>query len=169
MQRSPLIYDILIYPNPILKEKSKDVGQIDDGIITHIENLKETMYSKDFCTGIASSQVGILKNIIVMDASRFRKPPKTHHGLLTLINPTIIKAEDSIIFREGCLSIPEYTANIQRYKYITIKALDEKENEIILDLEGPEAVLFQHELDHLNGVLFLDRLTSLDNLFKRKT
>jgi len=164
-----LIYEILTYPNPVLKEKSQDVDKIDDNIIKHIENLKETMYSKDFCTGVASSQVGILKNVIVMDASRFRKPPKHHHGSITLINPIILKAEESIIFREGCLSIPDYTANIQRFKYVSIKALDEKENLITLDLEGPEAVLFQHELDHLNGILFLDRLTSLDNLFKRKT
>ncbi len=164
-----MIYDILVYPNELLKKKSEDIKKIDQFIIEHIENLKETMYAKDFCTGVASSQVGVLKNLIVMDASRFRKPPKSYHGFLVLINPIILKAEETIVFREGCLSIPEYTANIQRYKFISIKAFDQNEKELILDFEGPEAVLFQHELDHLNGILFLDRLSSLDNLFKRKS
>lgn len=164
-----MIYDILTYPNELLKKKSEDIDNIDKSILEHIENLKETMYAKDFCTGIASSQVGVLKNLIVMDASRFRKPPKSHHGLLILINPVILKAAETMVFREGCLSIPEYTANIQRYKFVSVKAFDENEKELILDFEGPEAVLFQHELDHLNGILFLDRLTSLDNLFKRKS
>ncbi len=164
-----MIYNILVYPHPLLKKKSKDVEHIDGSIMNHINNLKETMYNMDFCTGIASSQVGVIQNIIVMDASRFRKPPKTHHGLLTLINPVILKAEETIVFREGCLSIPEYTANIQRYKFVNVRAFDENQKELILDFEGPEAVLLQHEIDHLNGVLFLDRLTSLDNLFKRKS
>lgn len=163
-----MIYDILVYPNNILKKKSEDVKHIDKNVINHINNLKETMYSKNFCTGLASPQVGILQNIIVIDATRFRKPPKSSHGLLVLINPKILKAEGSIIFREGCLSIPEYTANIQRYNFVSVKAFNEHEKEISLDFEGPEAVLFQHEFDHLQGMLFLDRLTSLDNLFKRK-
>ncbi len=163
-----MIYKVLTYPNPILKEIAKNVYDIDQNLIDHIKNLKETMNNFPFCSGLASTQVGDLRRVIVINANRFRKPPKHSHGELVLINPEIIKREGSLMFREGCLSVPSYTGNVERSLIIEVKAITEKGEEKIFTFEKEEAVLVQHEIDHLDGKLFLDHIKDPTNLFKRK-
>ena len=121
--------------------------------------------------GLAAPQIGSLLRIAVMDASVH---PKTHapaaHGLLVLVNPVIVEAEGSVIQREGCLSIPDFTANVRRATRVRVKAFDRFGTSVEWCLEEFEAIVAQHEVDHLDGKLFLDRVADLKtDVFKRKT
>lgn len=161
------LLDILIYPDSRLTQKTAPVADLNDQILRSVKALEETMYGSPG-VGLAAPQVGNLIQVVSIDVSR-SKNPVPNHGLLTLINPVILHAEDEKIVREGCLSVPEYTANVARFQKVKVKALNPKGEEIIIEAEGFEAVAIQHELDHLNGVLFIHRIKSLEkDLFKRK-
>jgi peptide deformylase len=132
----------------ILRKKSKKVEEINERILTLIEDMKETMYAADG-VGLAAPQIGILKRIVVIDVG---------DGPITLINPEIIKEEGSQIDLEGCLSIPEYNGKVERPFNVTVKALNEKGEEFVLEGEELLARAFCHEIDHLDGILFRDRV-----------
>ena len=118
--------------------------------------------------GIAAPQIGELTRIVVADTSRNPKYPGGH-GLLVLINPVIALSEGVQKFREGCLSIPEFTANISRAMKVTVRATTLDNDEIEIESEGFESVVLQHEIDHLDGILFLDRVKNIhEDLFRRK-
>ncbi len=117
--------------------------------------------------GIAAPQVGRLQRIAIVDVSS--KPKVKSHGRLVLINPEIVEWEGYAKGREGCMSVPDYTGNVIRAKRITLEYLDETGTPRTLESEGFEAVAIQHEIDHLDGILFLDRLVSRRaDLFRRK-
>jgi len=160
--------EILTYPDPRLRKISEEVKDIDGSIKRLTDALVETMYEKKGCVGIAAPQVNFHKRIIVVDSSRFRKPPKNPMGLKILINPVILHAEGEILFKEGCLSIPELLATVRRSNRIFLKAWTLEEKEIEMEVKGIEAVLLQHEIDHLDGILFLDRISSVTDLIPRK-
>lgn len=158
---------ILTYPDSHLTQKSAPVEDVSDGVIRVVKDLEETMYATPG-VGLAAPQVGELIKVVAIDVSR-SKNPVLNHGKLILINPVIVHAEDEKIVREGCLSLPEYTANVARFQKVKIKALTPQGEEVVLETEGFEAVAIQHELDHLDGVLFIHRIKSLEkDLFKRK-
>lgn len=162
------VLPILTYPNPILKEKAKRITEIDGGIKKIAKDLKDTMHSSPGSVGIAAPQIGILKRIICIDVSKHKKA-NSNHGLLLLINPEILAKGGGVMVREGCMSIPDYTANIKRASWVLIDALDLDGKQVVIESAGFEAVVFQHEIDHLNGILFLDRIASLTtDLFRRK-
>jgi peptide deformylase len=117
--------------------------------------------------GIAAPQVGRLERIVIVDVSG--KPKIKHHGRLILINPEIISKEGTAVGREGCLSVPEYTGNVARAKFITLRAQDEFGKICEFQMERYEARAVQHEMDHLDGLLLLDRLVSRRDLFRRQT
>lgn len=117
--------------------------------------------------GIAAPQVGHLVRIVIVDVSC--KPKIKHHGRLVLINPEILSTEGSAIGREGCLSVPEYTGNVARAKFISLRAQDEFGKAHEYQMERYEARAVQHEMDHLDGILLLDRLISRRDLFRRQT
>src|ERR1700722_20369667 len=118
--------------------------------------------------GIAAPQIGAMVRVAIVDTSRNPKYPPGN-GLLVLINPEIVSHDGKQFFREGCLSIPEFTANITRYMNVTIRATDLDGRLVEISATGFESVVIQHEIDHLNGILFLDRVTNLTtDLFKRK-
>lgn len=131
----------------ILRKKSKKVEEINDRILTLIEDMKETMYAADG-VGLAAPQIGILKRIVVIDVGE---------GLITLINPEIVKVEGSQIDYEGCLSVPGKQGKVERPLKVTVKALNEKGEEFQMDGEELLARAFCHEIDHLNGELFIDK------------
>ncbi len=159
------ILPIRIYPDPVLRKKSITVEKFDSKLKSFLEDLRETMYALPGGIGIAAPQVGNLIRIICMDVT----PKEQAHGRLFLINPVITKQVGERIAREGCMSIPEYTANVRRSAEITVEALNEKGEELCVTLSGIEAVCIQHELDHLDGVLFLDRVDSVKtDVFRRK-
>lgn len=161
------VLELLVYPDRRLKQKSASLTVIDDSLRLFITALEETLRAGPGGVGIAAPQVGRFERIVILDVSGKKDIP--HHGHLVLINPEIIAQEGSIIGREGCLSVPDYTGNVVRSKNIAIKALDRFGKEQTYRMEGYEARAAQHEIDHLDGLLFLDRLvTRRNSLFRRK-
>ena len=154
---------ILQYPDPVLKQKSAPVATFDPEANSCIVDLIDTLKAGPG-VGLAAPQIGVLKRIIVVDVTL--KSPG--HGLFVLVNPVITDSRGMKIVREGCLSIPEYTANIRRAEEVTVRGLDREGKELTIEATGFEAVCLQHEIDHLDGILFIDRIASVKSLFKRK-
>ena len=165
MPARPLVY----YPDPRLKTVCDSVDAITNDIRAVAQDLLDTMDSGPPRTvGIAAPQIGVLSRIAVVDTSRNPKHP-AGHGLLILVNPRLIAHAGEQFFREGCLSLPDYTANIRRFQNVTVEALGLDGERLSVDAEGFEAVVLQHEIDHLDGLLFLDRVTDMKrDLFRRK-
>jgi len=162
------ILDILVYPDPRLAQISSPVESFDDELLSFVFNLEETMRAGPPSVGIAAPQAGHFERIIIVDVSS--KPKTPNHGKLTLINPKILYKQGSMIGREGCLSVPEYTGNVSRAEKITLQALNSEGRILNYAMEGFEARAVQHEIDHLDGLLFLDRLVSRrSSLFLRKS
>jgi peptide deformylase len=153
---------ILLYPDPILKQVAPPVqAQAIDEISAA---LLDTMRSHERCVGLAAPQIGELARVAVLDVSAHPKA-ETSNGLLVLANPRIVAAEGSDVAREGCLSLPDVTANVRRATRIVVEHLGGT-----VECLGFEARAVQHELDHLDGVLFLDRVESLvDDVFRRRS
>lgn len=162
--------DILTYPDPRLAEKSQPVEVVDDALRQVIDDMIETMYEADG-VGLAAPQVGILKRLIVLDCN----PREDENGAplpknpLAVVNPIIVaKSEEKILWEEGCLSVPEYNDEVERSARCTVKGLDRDGQEITIEADGLLAVCFQHEIDHLEGVLFVDRLSRLKQSMVKK-
>ena len=162
-----MIHPILTYPNEILKRESDPVEHFDEELLTLVNDLEETMGEGPGAVGIAAPQIGFHKRLVIVDVSS-RKKIK-HHGHLVLINPEITEWEGLAVGREGCLSVPDYTGNVVRAERIKLNAFNPHGEPLSFEMEGYEARAVQHELDHLDGLLFLDRLVSRRNdLFERK-
>ncbi len=160
---------ILTYPDERLKVVSKEVEDFGKDFKEFVEKLKYTMYNSPGGVGIAAPQVNKHIRTIIVDASHYKhKKNKLNHGLLILSNPKIVAYDGEIIIREGCMSVPDYTGNVKRHNWIKVEAQDINGNIIEFDTEGFEAVVIQHELDHLDGKLFIDRVSSPKDIFKRK-
>lgn len=158
---------ILEYPDPRLKQESQALQSVDDALRAYIADLEQTMRAGPGGVGIAAPQTGHFLRLVIVDVSA--KPKISHHGRLVLINPEILKWEGMKVGREGCMSVPDFTGNVIRAERIRLRYLDEQGQEQQLESEGYEARAIQHEIDHLDGLLFLDRLVSRRNdLFKRK-
>jgi len=161
------ILDLLIYPDTRLKTVSTPVTSFNEELHAFISDLEATMRASPGSVGIAAPQVGHFERIVIVDVSSKRKIK--HHGRLILINPEIIEWEGFEIGREGCMSVPDYTGNVIRAKTINLIAFDKNGTEHQYDIEAYEARAIQHEIDHLDGLLFLDRLVSRHHdLFQRK-
>jgi len=162
------ILEILTIPDERLKQESLPVERFDDELRAFIADLEETRAAGPAAVGIAAPQVGRLQRIIIVDVSNTRKPVP-NHGYLVLVNPEIVKWDGYEMGREGCLSVPDYTGNVIRATHIKLKAQDPYGNPLEYDMEGFEARAVQHELDHLDGMLFIDRVVSRrTDLFRRK-
>ena len=162
------LLDILTYPDERLKQMSQPVEQFDDELRTFLTDLEETMLAGPGGVGIAAPQVGRFRRIVIVDCSRTRKPVP-NHGRLFIINPEISKWDGMAVGREGCMSVPDYTGNVIRAETVTLRYQDPRGEFHELSAEGYEARAIQHENDHLDGMLFLDRLVSRRNdLFRRK-
>ena len=160
------VLKILVYPDKRLKQVSQPVNEISKEIKSFIQDLEETFRSFPGCVGIAAPQVGRFERIILVDISH--KPQHDNHGLLVLINPKIISFEGISLGREGCLSVPDYTGKVQRAKSITLEALDGNGDRQEFHIFGYEARAVQHEIDHLDGKLFIDRLVSRRNSLNKR-
>lgn len=161
------ILDVLVYPDTRLKRVSSSVKNFDDDLSKFIFDLEETMRAGPPSVGIAAPQVGRFERIVIIDVSS--KPDIPNHGKLILINPKIVSKQGSVVGREGCLSVPDYTGNVMRAEALTLQALNLVGKTVNYQMEGFEARAISHEIDHLDGVLFLDRLVSRRNsLFRRK-
>lgn len=161
------VLEILTYPDARLERIAQPVERFDDALRAFIADLEETMRAGPGGVGIAAPQVGHAERIVVVDVSS--KPKIKHHGRLVLVNPEITHWEGFVVGREGCMSVPDYTGNVIRAERITLEAVDEFGAALHYEFEGYEARAVQHEIDHLDGLLFLDRLVSRRNdLFRRK-
>ena len=149
------VRDILTYPDPRLRTLAKPVEQVDDTIKTLIEDMIETMYAADGI-GLAASQVDEHVQLVVMDLSKERDAPRV------FINPKItVLDEEKLPYEEGCLSVPGIYDEVERPREIKIEALDREGNPFTEVASGLLAVCIQHEMDHLNGKLFVDYLSKL--------
>lgn len=136
--------------DPVLRSKAKEVVKLNAQVIDLLDNMAETMY-KAPGAGLAAPQVGVLQRIIVVDVN-------DENGLIELINPEIIRtSEEQTVLEEGCLSIPVAAYNVIRSRQVKVKGLDRKGREIIIEAEGYLARALQHEIDHLDGVLIIDK------------
>ena len=161
------ILQVLEYPEPILKQVSKEVTNFDSSLEAFLKDFIETLNSHKYCVGLAAPQVGNLQRIIGIDISRARKP-HPNNGLLILINPKILESSNFKIVREGCLSIPDFTANVKRAMKIKIQFQNLKGKAEELETNDFEAHAIQHEMDHLDGILFLDKMANpASDLFRR--
>jgi peptide deformylase len=150
------VLDIVTYPNPILRKKSPPVEAINDEIQSLIDDMIITMHAASGI-GLAAPQVGISIRIMVVDINGGTDPGP----IITLINPEIISSEGENIREEGCLSVPGFCEELTRANKVKIKGMDRVGKEIVLEGEGLLARAFHHEMDHLNGLLFFDRLNKV--------
>ncbi len=163
--------DILKYPDERLKQASQPVVAFDDALRAFVADLEETLRAGPGGVGIAAPQVGRFERIVIVDISAMRKLPagSSSSGRMLLINPEITEWEGMVMGREGCMSVPDYTGNVIRAEKICFTACDEFGEQREYRCEGFEARAVQHEVDHLDGMLFLDRLVSRrSDLFRRK-
>ncbi len=161
------VLTILHYPDARLKRVSTPVEVFDAGLKVFVTDLLDTVDAAPGCVGLAAPQVNYFQRIVIVDVSS--RKGITHHGRMILINPEILDTTGSMVGREGCLSVPDFTGNVQRAEHILLRAQDTQGDTVEYDCEGYEARAIQHELDHLNGLLFLDRLVSRKHdLFPRK-
>lgn len=162
------VRNIVLYPDERLKTPCEPVETFNAELRDFVEDLLDTCAAGPGAVGIAAPQVGLLKRVCIVDATRARRPVP-NHGRLVLVNPEIIAWDGFAVGREGCLSVPDYTGNVIRAEKIRLKAFDLDGQPLEFEMEGFEARIAQHELDHLDGILFLDRLVSRSaDLFRRK-
>ncbi len=154
---------IYTYPEAVLKTTAEPVTDIDEELQEIIDRMLKTMYSAPGI-GLAANQVGLLKRLIVFDGSPREEEPNPQ----ILINPEIVASEGSLKWDEACLSVLDYTAEVVRNSQVQVKGLDRHGNPLDLEAEGLLAVCLQHEIDHLNGILFIDRISSLKRALYRK-
>ena len=158
------IKKVLTYPDTVLRERAEPVTDLDGRIQQLIDDMADTMYHAPGI-GLASNQVGEPCRIIVYDTS----PKDESNDLVVLINPEIIEADGLIIEEEGCLSVIDCRAEVKRAARVTVEGVDREGNPVTLKKEGLDAVVLQHEIDHLNGVLFIDHISTLRReLYKRR-
>ena len=145
---------ILIYGAPQLRQKARPVTVIDGALQRLIDDMAETMYAAPG-VGLAANQVGVLQRVIVMNPAEKQEP----EGLQVIINPEIVLAEGEMVGEEGCLSIPDVRDEVTRYRRVVVKGIGRDEKPLELEATDLPSRVVQHEIDHLDGVLFIDRLS----------
>jgi peptide deformylase len=163
------VRDVLRYPHQSLKQVARALEADEQELAGRAAtDLTETMRAHPGCVGLAAPQLDELVRMVVVDVSEHPRARK-HHGLLVLVNPVVVLAFGAEVAREGCLSIPDLTANVRRATEIVVEALTPDGGTRVVESEGFEARCLQHEIDHLDGILFLDRVDSLKtDVFRRK-
>ena len=166
------VLSILTYPDPFLKTMARHVDTVDDDVRRLIDDMAETMLGAKGI-GLAATQVGDDRRIVILDVPQDDNEEEYERtrgqNLLALINPEVIVEEGTTSFEEGCLSVPGFTAEVKRAARITVRALDREGEQMEFTAEDLLSIAIQHEIDHLNGVLFIDRLSRIKReLLKRK-
>lgn len=164
------VKEVLLYPDPLLKEVCAPVDQFDESVAQLLTDLVDTMVDAGHSVGVAAPQIGDLRRAVVVDVSKSKLGKKQkNHGLICMVNPEIIEREGETVVREGCMSVPEYTGNVTRSERVVVQFINRDGELQVIRSEDFEAIAIQHELDHLDGKLFLDRVSSLKtDLFRRK-
>ncbi len=159
------IQKIYQYPEQVLREKTQKIDTFDNGLAKLVEDMAETMYDAPGI-GLAAPQIGKSIKLIIVDTSEGKEGERKY---MPMINPEIIAHEGNQVDEEGCLSVPELTANVKRYLRVTVAYQDIQGQSHELSTEDRFAVVLQHEIDHLNGILFIDHLSPLKRkMYKKK-
>jgi peptide deformylase len=163
------VRDVLRIPNPALKRRARELGPGDEAEIERVaRDLVDTMRSHTRCVGVAAPQLGEPVRMAVVDVTEHPKA-RSRNGLLVLVNPVVVAESGSEVGREGCLSIPDLTANVRRATAVTVEAADPEGRPVRVEADAFEARCLLHEIDHLDGILFLDRVDSLKtDVFRRQ-
>jgi peptide deformylase len=157
------ILEIVKYPDPILKEKTQPIRQVDENVRRLVADMAETMYAAPG-VGLAAPQVGSNLRIAVLDVTKANEPK----DLIVLINPEIVAAEGECTWEEGCLSIPDCNEEVKRLKKVCVRFQNLEGEETTLIGEDLLGIALQHEIDHLDGILFIDRLSRLKREFLKR-
>lgn len=145
-------YKVVLNGDPVLRRISRPVKEVNDSIRKLLDNMAETMYYSHG-VGLAAPQVGINKRVIVVDVG---------DGLYKMVNPEVVSSSGIQDGPEGCLSVPNIIGNVKRSEHVKVKALDENGEEMVIEALGFKARAFQHEIDHLNGIIFTDKATDIE-------
>lgn len=152
-------------PERVLKQRSEEIGGVDDALAN---DLVDTMRASPACVGLAAPQIGVARRAFALDVSEH---PKTtvSHGLVVMFDPVIVELSGREVGREGCMSVPDLTANVARATHLVVHGRGAGGEDMVVVTEGFEARAFQHEIDHLEGLLILDRVASIErDVFQRK-
>ncbi len=156
--------EILTFPDPFLKRKASEAKNIDGQLVSTVDDMVETMYAAPG-VGLAAPQIGVLTRVIVIDIDHENKGKQ----LIKLINPEVVETEGQVIWEEGCLSVIDFTAEVKRAARVVVRGWTPAEKEVDIEATDLLAVALQHEIDHLDGKLFLDRISSLKrDLYRRR-
>jgi peptide deformylase len=155
------------FPDPVLSGACAPVGKIDDAVREVCTDLVDTMRAASHSVGIAAPQIGVSLRIFALDVTGHKKA-RSCHGEVVLINPEVLLAHGRDVGREGCMSVPDLTGDVSRSTLVVVRGLTPEGEERVLECDAFEARAVQHELDHLDGLLFLDRVVARDRIFRRR-
>jgi peptide deformylase len=156
---------IITYPHPVLRQKTKEVTVFDDDLRQLVADMIETMYAAPG-VGLAANQIGVSLQVVVIDITAGKEEKKQQ---CVYVNPEILQGEGTQVGEEGCLSVVDFSADVKRFKKIKVRAQDLDGNTEEFEAEDRFARIIQHEVDHLNGILFIDHISSLKRtLYKRR-
>ena len=158
---------VLRLPDHRLKEPAQLVGRVDDAARALAQDLIDTMRASPACVGLASTQIGVGLRAFAVDVTGHKKA-RSCHGEFVLFDPEVLLAHGPVMAREGCMSVPDLTGDVSRATTVVVRGLTVEGNERVIEADAFEARALLHELDHLDGLLFLDRVSSHDSVFRRK-
>jgi len=158
---------VLRLPEAVLKQPAVPVERIDDAARALAQDLLDTMRVSPACVGLAAPQIGVGLRAFAVDVAGHKKA-RSCHGELVLFNPEVVLAHGPVVAREGCMSVPDLTGDVARATRLVVRGVTVDGEDRVLQVDAFEARAFQHEIDHLDGLLFLDRVASADAVFHRK-
>ncbi|HEX7165846.1 MAG TPA: peptide deformylase [Acidimicrobiales bacterium] len=158
---------VLQLPEPVLQRPTTPVDAIDDGVRALLDDLVDTMLASPACVGLAANQIGDGRRACVVDVTGHRKA-RSCHGLIVLVNPVIVATAGDELAREGCMSVPDLTGDVARATSVVVRGTDREGAEVEIEADAFEARALLHEVDHLDGMVFLDRVESHAAVFRRK-
>ncbi|MGH9189775.1 MAG: peptide deformylase [Acidimicrobiales bacterium] len=158
---------VAVLPDRVLTRPSVTARMPLAAFLDVASDLVDTMRSRPACVGLAAPQIGLAVRAFAIDVTGHRKA-RSCHGLIVLFDPVLVSADSPVVGREGCLSVPDLTGDVARATAVTVRGLTPEGTERVVEADGFEARALLHELDHLDGKLFLDRVASHDSLFRRK-
>jgi peptide deformylase len=159
---------VLALPHPVLTATALPVGAIDEDARNLAQDLIDTMRASPACVGLAAPQIGVARRAFVVDVTGHRKAVSCH-GTFVLFDPVVVSAEEPLTAREGCMSVPDLTGDVARASRLTVTGMDVGGERRTLTVDAFEARAVLHEIDHLDGLVFLDRVVGSHALFPRKT
>ncbi len=162
------VREVVTYPARVLKGLAGPVGEIGPRERALADDLVATMYDSPGCVGLAAPQLGVPSRAFSLDVSVMKKPPDGNHGLVVLFDPELVLGTGSELAREGCMSVPDYTCDVRRATDVVVRGTTPAGETRVIEATGFEARAFQHELDHLDGLLVLDRVAARSDVFPRK-